>query len=221
MNRTFTLRTSALLAIAALPSVARAQAAAYEVDPNVGNSSFSAVFDAALGERINAVSSAVACTLQVDNAAKTSTGACAVALTSIKVDSNDTKTEHFGQWATNNKSDPKTCRIEMTLKSIQPAGPLAANQSVKFTADAAFTVCGRPREGGGTERITGEALLFPAGQYGAAETIRIRAHVAKFNREKYGVSPKNTSGWLSKVQALANVVAAEGDIDVNLFAKRK
>jgi hypothetical protein len=48
--------------------------------------------------------------------------------------------------------------------------------------------------------------------------LRIRARIEGFNREQYGVSPKNTAGWLARVQQLADVVATEGTIDVNLFA---
>jgi len=32
------------------------------------------------------------------------------------------------------------------------------------------------------------------------------------------VSPKNTAGWLARVQQLADVVATVGTIDVNAFA---
>ena len=34
----------------------------------------------------------------------------------------------------------------------------------------------------------------------------------------YGVSPKATAGWLARVQQLADVVAAQGSVDVSLFA---
>ena len=47
---------------------------------------------------------------------------------------------------------------------------------------------------------------------------RIRAKIEGFDREQYGISPKNTAGCLARVQQLANVVATEGNIDVNLFA---
>jgi hypothetical protein len=47
---------------------------------------------------------------------------------------------------------------------------------------------------------------------------RIRATVEGFDREQYDISPKNMAGWLARVQQLANVVATEGNIEVNLFA---
>ena len=53
---------------------------------------------------------------------------------------------------------------------------------------------------------------------GERGTLRIRAKVEHFDREKYGVSPKNTAGWLAWVQELAPVVGTEGTIEVNLFA---
>ena len=61
--------------------------------------------------------------------------------------------------------------------------------------------------------------FFPAGTYGKVETLRIRAKIKGFNREAYHIGPKWTGGWLAKVQQLANVVSAEGDIDINMFAK--
>jgi hypothetical protein len=48
---------------------------------------------------------------------------------------------------------------------------------------------------------------------GSARRAGLGAH-----REKYGVSPKNTAGWLARVQQLAPVVGSEGTIEVNLFA---
>ena len=38
----------------------------FVVDPEAGNNAFTAVFDSTIGERITAVSSAVGCTLRVD-----------------------------------------------------------------------------------------------------------------------------------------------------------
>jgi len=61
-------------------------------------------------------------------------------------------------------------------------------------------------------------IYLPAGTYGAKRTLRIRAKVEHFDRERYGVSPKNTAGWLARVQQLAPVVGTEGTIEVNLFA---
>jgi hypothetical protein len=61
-------------------------------------------------------------------------------------------------------------------------------------------------------------MFFPAGSYGSAETIRIRAHVEKFSRDRYHIGPKYTEGWLARVQSLASVVAEEGSVDLSLFA---
>ena len=74
------------------------------VKPGVGNNTFTAVFDAVIGERITAISSAVGCTLTVDEEKLEGKGSCSVALTSILVDGDETKTEHFQQWATNKSS---------------------------------------------------------------------------------------------------------------------
>ena len=79
------------------------------VDAEAGNNTLNAVFDAALGERITAVSSAVGCTVKADEEKLTGSAKCSVPLTSIKVDSDDTKTEHFQQWATNKKSMTPAC----------------------------------------------------------------------------------------------------------------
>src|SRR5947199_2595510 len=83
-----------------------------KVDPSAGNNTFTAVFDAQVGERITAVSSAVGCDLQYDPKAQTITGSCSVPLTSIRVDNDDTNSEHFQQWATNKKSEPSECKLE-------------------------------------------------------------------------------------------------------------
>jgi len=52
----------------------------------------------------------------------------------------------------------------------------------------------------------------------SSTTIRIRARIEGFDRERYRIGPKWTAGWLARVQQLAPVVATEGTIDVNLFA---
>ena len=62
MNRVAAALTLSLTL--ALPAAARAEA--FTVNPDAGNSGFSAVFDAQLGERINAVSSAVGCDVTYD-----------------------------------------------------------------------------------------------------------------------------------------------------------
>src|SRR5262249_45169976 len=191
------------------------------VDPEVGNSTFTAVFDAKLGERITANSSAVRCDISFDDKTNAASGACFVPLKSIRVDNEDTKTEHFGQWATNKKMDPKDCRFEAKFSGVRLSQPLVAEQPVSFSADLPFTVCGRKRVDGGKERLEGTAILFPAGSYGSAKTIRVRAKIEKFNRDKYRIGPKYTDGWLGRVQSLAKVVAEDGTIELNLFAKSK
>jgi len=212
MNRHFAVT------LVALPCLA--QAAELTVNPDAGNNSFSAVFDAALGERINAVSSAVGCDVTYDEKSGLASGRCSVPLESIRVDNDDTKSDHFRQWATNKKSDPKDCRLEATFKSVK-LGPLAPEQPFPFSTEIPFTVCGRPRADGGTEKVTGTALLFPPGAYGDKETIRIRAEVSNFDRDAYRIGPKYTEGWLARVQTLAKVVAEKGTIDLSLFARVK
>jgi len=189
-----------------------------KVDPEAGNNTFNAVFDAALGERITAVSSAVGCTITADEGALEGHAKCSVPLTSIKVDSDDTKTDHFQQWATNKKIDPKKCSFDLDVPHVKLPSPLAEKQPVTFTTEGTFTICGRKRENGQAEKIQGTVILLPPGMVGEGKTFRIRAKVEGFDREQYGISPKNTAGWLARVQQLANVVATEGMIDVNIFA---
>ncbi len=214
MNRAATL--TALL----LSTPAFALAEDFAVNPQAGNSGFSAVFDAALGERINAVSSTVGCEVTFDEKTGLASGRCSVPLTSIKVDSDDTKSEHFHDWATNKKSEAKDCRIEAVFSGVK-LGPLAAEKPAAFTAEVPFTVCGRARADGGKEKLSGTALLFPPGAYGDKKTIRIRATIASFDRDAYRIGPAYTDGWLAKVQKLAKVVAEKGTVDLSLFAKVK
>ena len=180
-------------------------AAALHVDPDAGNNKFNATFDAPLGERINAVSSAVGCDLTYD--AGLASGTCSAPLTSIEVDSEPTKTEHFQQWATNKKSDPKDCRIEAKFAGLK------VELGKPFSGPVTFTVCGRQRSDGQPEKLSGNATMLPDGR------MRIRARVDGFNRERYRIGPKFTEGWLSRVQQLAPVVAANGSIDISIFAK--
>jgi hypothetical protein len=211
------LRTSSLaLLLVAAPAPPRA--APYRVDPDAGNNTFSAVFDAALGERITAQSASVGCELRHDPATGIAAGRCEVPLTSIRVDAEETKTEHFRQWATNRKGDPAACALEARFDGIR-VGRLEPGVPAPFAADVPFTVCGRPRADGGPERVTGTALLFPPGEYGSQETIRIRATVERFDREAYRVGPAFTEGWLARVQSLARVVAREGRVELSLFAR--
>jgi len=202
----------------ALPNMAWAEE--YIVNPEAGNNTFSAVFDAALGERINAVSSAVGCEVAYDDKTGLASGHCFVPLESIRVDNDDTKSDHFRQWATNKKSDPKDCKLEAVFNGVK-VGPLAPEKPARFSAEIPFTVCGRKRADGGSENVTGTALLFPPGAYGEKETIRIRAEVSGFNRDAYRIGPKYTEGWLARVQSLAKVVAEDGTVELSLFAKKK
>ena len=210
--------TAALALGLVLPGAALAEE--LSVNPDTGNSGFSAVFDAALGERINAVSSTVGCEVTYDEKTALASGRCSVPLGSIRVDNDDTKSDHFRQWATNKKSDPSKCSLEAVFTGVK-VGTLAPETPAPFTAQIPFTVCGRGRTDGGKEKVTGTALLFPPGAYGDKKTIRIRATVLEFNRDAYQIGPKYTDGWVARVQSLAKVVAEKGTIDLSLFAKVK
>jgi len=214
------LRAAPYLLLLALPAAAAARAEDLQVDPDAGNNSLAAVFDARLGERITAVSSAVGCDLHLDPRAEAVSGRCSVPLVSIRVDNDDTKSDHFRQWATNKKSDPAACLLEANLEGVH-VGALVPGQPVAFRAEIPFRVCGRGRVDGGREQVSGTALLFPPGAYGERETIRIRATVAGFDREAYQIGPQFTEGWLARVQALAKVVAGKGDVELSLFARPK
>lgn len=206
------------LLLAPVAAAAAAGPAAYAVNAEAGNNTFTAVFDAVVGERITAQSSAVGCALTYDAATGLARGGCSVPLASIMVDNEPTKSEHFRDWATNKQSDPAACALEVKLDGVK-VGALRAEQPVPFEADLPFTVCGRGRADGGKERVTGSVILLPAGTYGQQETLRIRARLAGFDREAYRISPKYTDGWLARVQSLAKVVAVKGDVDVNVFAR--
>ena len=187
-------------------------ASALTVDPAAGNSKFDAIFDAPLGEKIDAMSSAVSCNISYD-AATGATGSCSVPLTSIMVDNEPTKTEHFQQWATNKKVSPKKCKIEATLSGVKAEPVLLSAQESRIAGEATFTVCGKARTDGGKEKVTGTALKLDNGK------VRLRVKIEHFNRDQYKIGPKYTDGWLQRVQQLAPVVAEEGTIDVSLFAK--
>jgi len=208
----------ALGVLCSFAGVRSASAEHFKVDPEVGNNTMGAVFDAPLGERINALTNEVACTLEWDQKASAMSGSCEVPLKAIRVDNDDTKSEHFRQWTTNNSADPAKCSFQAKFSNVKPAKPLVAEQPVPFAAEVPFTVCGRSRVDGKPEQVTGTVILLPAGSYNAMKTIRIRAHVEKFDREAYHIGPKWTSGWLARVQGLAKVVAPVGTIDLNLFA---
>lgn len=193
---------------------------AFHVDPDAGKNNFSAVFDATFGERINAVSSKVACDVTYDEKANSISGTCSVPLTSVMVDNNSIKSEHFQQWATNKKMAAKDCKLEARFENVKLDSALEPQKPATFKGEIPFTVCGRAREDGGKEKVTGAVVLFPAGTYapGASKTLRARAKVEGFNREKYHIGPKWTDGWAARVQTLASVVASEGTIDLSLFA---
>lgn len=195
-----------------------AETATFTVDPEAGNNTFSAVFDASLGERIMAVTSGIGCTVNVDEGTLQGRAKCSVPLKGVKVDNDDTKTEHFQQWATNKKTEPEKCTFELDVPTVKLPAALEEKKPVTFTADGTFTICGRKRDDGGTERLTGTVISLPASSPGDPRTLRIRARVEHFDRERYGISPKNTAGWLARVQQLASVVATDGTIDVNVFA---
>ena len=104
----------------------------------------------------------------------------------------------------------------------------AANKTKTFHRTARFP---RKRDDQGAEKIQGTILYLPAKEYDAAETprtsprphevprtIRIRARIEGFDRERYRIGPRWTAGWLARVQQLAPVVATDGTIEVNLFA---
>jgi hypothetical protein len=206
--------TALALTALALP----ASAEDFRVDPESGNNKFDAVFDARLGERITAQSSAVSCELRYDEKTGLASGRCSVPLTSVRVDNEDTKTEHFRQWVTNKKSDPEACRFETSFDGVN-VGALPAEQPAPFSAELPFTVCGRKPADGRKEKVTGTALLFPPGSYGERKTIRIRARVEGFDRDAYRIGPKYTEGWFARVQSLAKVVAEHGTIDLSVFAR--
>jgi len=201
--------------LSAVPAVADTR---FTVDPEAGNNTFTAVFDAAIGERITAVSSAVSCTLDVDEEKLEGKASCSVPLTSIKVDNDDTKSDHFRQWATNKKVDPKKCALKLEVPRLKLEGPVEPMKPVPFETEGTFTMCGRARDDKGVESISGTILLLPPGSYRDVRTLRIRAKIEGFNRERYQVGPRWTDGWLARVQQLAPVVATDGTIEVNLFA---
>lgn len=192
----------------------------FTVDPDAGNNAFTAVFDSAIGERITAVSNAVACTLTADEEALSGKATCSVALTAIRVDNDDTKSDHFRQWATNKKVDPEKCSFELTIPGIKVTAKPEAMKPTEFDTKGTFTICGRHRDDKGSEHVKGSIIYLPPESYGENEApiLRIRAKIEAFDRERYGISPAATAGWLARVQQLAPVVAKDGTIEVNLFA---
>jgi hypothetical protein len=188
------------------------------VDPDAGNNTFSAVFDAAIGERITAVSAEVGCTLHVDEAKRSGRASCSVPLTAIRVDNDDTKTDHFRQWATNKIVDPQQCAVDLEVAGLAVEAPVEPMKPVAFATTGTFTICGRARDDKGAEKISGTITYLPAGSYRDVRMLRIRTRIEGFDRERYQIGPKWTPGWLARVQELTPVVATDGTIEVNLFA---
>jgi hypothetical protein len=211
------MRAALLLPLLLGGSAARGDAT-FTVDPDAGNNTFSAVFEAAIGERITAVGAGVGCTLRVDETARTGRATCSVPLTSIRVDNDDTKSDHFRQWATNKTTDPRACVLALDVPGVRLADPVEPMKPVSFETRGRFTICGRTRDDGGTEKITGTLVYLPAGSHGDGRTLRIRGRIEGFDRERYHIGPKWTDGWLARVQELAPVVATDGTIEVSLFA---
>src|SRR2546428_5514693 len=167
------LRAAALsLALTLVASSATLADTKFAVDPEAGNNTFTAVFDAAVGERITAVSSAVGCTLTVDEANLAGKASCSVPLASIRVDNDETKSDHFRQWATNKQVDPKKCLFRLDLPAVKLQGPVEPMKPVAFETEGAFTLCGRRRDDQGPEKIRGTILYLPAKEYDAAATPR-------------------------------------------------
>lgn len=106
------LAAAAILTLSSPPTWA--ENTTFTVDPEAGNNTFSAVFDASLGERIMAVTSGINCTVSVDERKLEGQAKCSVPLKGVRVDNDDTKTEHFQQWATNKKLEPEKCTFEWT-----------------------------------------------------------------------------------------------------------
>ena len=182
------------------------------VEAEAGNNTLNGVFDAPLGERITATSSAVGCDLQVDPGGRRLSGRCSVPLSTITVDADPTKSDHFRQWATNRTSDPARCVLATELSGVAISLPRAVGESTEFQADLPFTVCGRSRDDGGREHVTGTVVRLEDGW------LRVRARIEHFHREAYRIGPRFTEGWLARVQSLAKVVAEEGTLELTLFA---
>ena len=211
------MRTTGIVGALIVASLAAGETT-FTVDPAAGRNQFTAVFDAPAGERIVALSSAVGCSLAVDEATRRGKARCSVQLTAIRVDNDDTKTGHFHQWATNKKGDPAACLLTVDLPQVVVPESAAATEPVTVTTAGMFTVCGRKRDDGGAETIRVTIASVAPTPDGGPRLLRIRAHVDDFDRERYRVSPRYTDGWVARVQQLRDVVARTGTIDVSLFA---
>jgi hypothetical protein len=215
------MRMMILLVLVAAFAPAMGATTTFEVDADAHGNAMTAVFDSAVGERISAVSPRIACTLTVDDEALTGSGRCSIALTSISVDNEPTKSEHFQQWATNKKTDPAACTLDLALKAVRVPGPVVPDQPVQFTTDGTFTICGRARDDGRAEHLAVTLTYLPAHGEEKRRALRIRVHVEHFDRERYGVSPRATAGWLARVEQLSDVVATNGVVDVSIVAVAK
>src|SRR5262249_281100 len=105
-----------------------------KVSPDNGNNTFTAVFDAPLGERIAAVSSAGACALSYAPSAAPAPGHCSAPLPTVMVKNKKTKTEHFQAGATKKKIKPQACAFEAKFSDVKLSEPLVPEKSVRFTA---------------------------------------------------------------------------------------
>ena len=209
---------AALAALLVFLAAAPAGADPFKVDPSIGNSTMRATFDSPLGERITAISSAITCDFDFSESG-IATGKCSLPLTSISVDNEPDKTEHFQQWATNKKSDAEACRFEFEIDKAQTAGnEVEPMQVMQIRATGYFTICGRKHEKGERETLRGAVVLFPAGERGPGRVVKISVTIDGFNRDSYKVGPDWTEGWLPKFQKLARVVGHTGTIELNLFA---
>ena len=85
-----------------------------------------------------AVTSGIDCTVTVDEGKLDGTAKCLVPLKAIKVDNDDTKTEHFQQWTTNKKSESEKCTFDLDVPGVKLPSALAEKKPVSFTA-AYFT----------------------------------------------------------------------------------
>ena len=116
MNRDSFATAAALAAVLTLAAPAVVRAGDFEVNPDAGNNSFSAVFDAKLGERINAVSSAVGCQVTYDEKTGLASGTCSVP---SRASASTTTTPR----ATTSASGPRTRRATPPSAASRPSSP--------------------------------------------------------------------------------------------------
>lgn len=182
--RTRVTSIALLTAVSSFAWSAPGRAATFNVDPDEGRNGFTAIFDSAVGERITAVSSTVGCTLSVDETKLEGRATCSVPLTSIRVDNDDTKSDHFRQWATNLKSEPAKCKLEVEVSHVKLPSPVEPKKPIEFTSEGKFRICGRERDDHRPERIQGTIVYLPAGMRGDMRGLRVRARIENLDREK-------------------------------------